>query len=274
MSTPERAKTPDSAPVREEAPRTQPIPGAPPGALAFVPVEAKLLNDLRKLQDNLEDYVEGLIHTGDSLSRCERLADFLEAKREAADDDLYWQGARNTLRDMSRLRHRLSANLIGLLGQDGSFIDVFDAALSDANGKVRTANNRFQAAQRQRIAPELLDHVNNMQEAAYELAELCRAASRDLSEQARRVVDKILARFEVAPDERDYAEPQHEAPKTPPVDERGRSVDAKETQGAFATTQKVRDEAQTHTGGGRPDQAYVGDDFQAHALDENRRLNP
>lgn len=197
MSTPETPSSNLPDHHREDAWRKP-----PPSGDSAAPTELVVqLQALRDFQNDLWDYVQGLIRAGDSYGRCERLFDFLDAKREEAESELYWQGASKIIREMSSLGRTLPKNLIAIFNSDEEAANLklvtgFDTALEAANSYVRTARNPFEGGtDRPKSAYNLLASVESMQDASSQLADLCRGRAQDLSEQAKQCVVGILGFF-------------------------------------------------------------------------------
>ena len=206
MSTPD-AFARDASPHREEATRQLHARPDEQGAPAELVLQ---LQALRGFQNDLWDYVQALIRTSDSFGRCERLFDFLDAKREEAEGDLYWQGAGKILREMPALARTLPQNLLRAMAREEDaeldLVRAFDLALEAAHGHVRLARNPFEGGtKRDTIAYNLVDSVQRMQDAASGLADLCRGRAEDLSEQAKQCVAGILGFFNQIPAGPSYA---------------------------------------------------------------------
>jgi hypothetical protein len=189
----------DERRLRDERSRGLRVVGALDEPTSFVQVEATLLEDLRGYQEDLWDYVEGLMVTSESTARGQRLL-VLIRQRKDIETDAYWDGIDNSLLEMSPLLDSMSPSLRSLLGEDSKLADTFDEALTQATNGVQEARNNFplSSEELQRIGASVLASATRMSQASSRLARLCKNGAQDQAEGARLCVNRIIAQVRSA----------------------------------------------------------------------------
>lgn len=184
---------------RDERSRGLRLVGAPEEPSSFVQVEATLLEDLRGYQEDLWDYVEGLMVTSESTARCQRLIGLIRQKKDL-ETDSYWDGIDNSLQEMSPLLDSMSDSLLSLLAEDAKLANDFDDALTQAIQRVEEARNTFMERNDvwSTIAKSVLDSATRMSQHSSRLARLCKNGAQDQADGARLCVNRIIAQVRAA----------------------------------------------------------------------------